>query len=753
MNQLERLALAALVHDLPALFAEAKVPVSAYAQRVLNFALLPDPALGAIMEQAEAYAMPADSQCSLVCHQSLQSIFSLLQIHDSQKLVPVYHQFAALPATTAALDALFPASQDVAEEYHTHLRTFATCLDWLGRCVDLSNFKQTYSHLLATLQRYSWCLPAHSRDTTIFDHARLTSAIAVCLYHYHQADLSVAAIHAATNDRRCCVLVGDLSGIQDYIFDITTIGASGVARRLRARSFYLSVLADVLGHQIARAFDVPLGNVIMASGGKFYLLLPRRADLADQIQTLRARIDCWLHEQFNGEIGINLASIDVSGDLFQAANQRQTGFGDVVTALSEQMDREKQRRGQSILAPDQQWDENMFVMRERCFDGAGICLSCRKFPATQATSLCPQCEHDVTLGKRLPRARYIAYYEHDMPPDAIPLPFDCGFSVLAHGELSGVEHPYLVVKLNDPDITELATLPGSFRYLANHVPLSPHGLQLSFEEIAEQAQGRPLLGYLKADVDYLGLLFAQGLRRDTCGYDTVAHIVALSRQLDLFFSAWVQHVLSQTPAYQGFYTIFSGGDDLFLVGPWDQAANLALTIHERFTDFVGHNSALSLSAGILFTRERYPIARAAQDANDTLKHSKERKDAQGRNRNQLTVFDDTFRWEDAPEIFARVAQLTRHAPHLTSAFLHDLVAYSELYRLWTREGQIEGLRYKPLFAYNIARNLRRGNRDLYQWADELMQSLHNRSESLTMRHLGLIATYLLFAKRAHESRG
>ncbi len=70
------------------------------------------------------------------------------------------------------------------------------------------------------------------------------------------------------------------------------------------------------------------------------------------------------------------------------------------------------------------------------------------------------------------------------------------------------------------------------------MPLAAHGGGMSFEEIAGQARGRPLLGYVKADVDQLGILFAQGLRRDGDSYDTAAHIAALSRELDLFFSVW-----------------------------------------------------------------------------------------------------------------------------------------------------------------------------------------------------------------------
>ncbi len=746
MNDLERLALAGLVHDLPALTAGIKTPPSKEAECILDLARLDEPALVAILEQAEQYAMPRGAGRAQVTNQPLLSVFSLLQINQLQTPQSQYHQFAPLPSTTESQARLFPSAEADPAGLSAHVQELASQLDWLGSHVDLTQFDRAYHHLTAVLQRYGWCLPGHSPDAALLDHARLTSAIAACLYRYHEAQLTAEAIHNGAEAERFCLLVGDLSGIQDYIFGITTIGAGGVARRLRARSFYLSALSDVLSHLITDRFGVPLGNVIMSSGGKFYVLLPNRTGLDEGLQTLRREIDSWFREQFNGEIALNLAHVCFAGEMFQSSSQAQRGFGDVVTELSRKLNREKRRRGQGVLTQDGHWDEDAFLMK-RDFRGVGVCVSCGKFPGNRPGTLCDQCERDVTIGRRLPRARYVAYYRQSAGEDAIPMPMGYSVQVWSADELAQAGQPYLLTKLNDPDIHELAGYPGAFRYLANHVPPG-----MSFEGIAAQSQGRHLLGYVKADVDTLGILFAQGLRRDEGGHDTATHIAALSRELDLFFSGWMQHLLSRVTDYNHFYTIFSGGDDLFLVGPWDKAAALAREVHDQFSSFVGHNSDLTLSAGVLFTKERYPISRAAQDAEDVLELSKEREwaDGEGRKhtRNQLTVLGDTLRWDIAPGIFAEIEKLQKSSQRLTSAFLYDLIEYGRLYRLWAEEKKIEGLRYKPLFAYNIARNLRKEDTELYRWADALMQSLHGGQQNLTMQHLGLIATYLLFARRS-----
>src|SRR5206468_1468413 len=103
---------------------------------------------------------------------------------------------------------------------------------------------------------------------------------------------------------------------------------------------------------------------------------------------------------------------------------------------------------------------------------------------------------------------------------------------------------YQLLPLNTTDVRDLTSYAVAIKYLATYIPLSNNQkTPMSFEDIAKSATGRELLGYVKADVDFLGTIFAQGLRRDQGGYDTVAHSAALSREFDLFFSGWVQHLL------------------------------------------------------------------------------------------------------------------------------------------------------------------------------------------------------------------
>src|SRR5436189_16445 len=78
------------------------------------------------------------------------------------------------------------------------------------------------------------------------------------------------------------------------------------------------------------------------------------------------------------------------------------------------------------------------------------------------------------------------------------------------------------------------------------------------------------LRILRMDVDDLGDLFGQRLRRVT-GIAGLAYTAALSAALSRFFEGWVGQLCRQAnlDSSQGsVYPIYSGGDDLFIVGSW-----------------------------------------------------------------------------------------------------------------------------------------------------------------------------------------
>jgi CRISPR-associated protein Csm1 len=256
------------------------------------------------------------------------------------------------------------------------------------------------------------------------------------------------------------------------------------------------------------------------------------------------------------------------------------------------------------------------------------------------------------------------------------------------------------------------------------------GWPKTFQDIARSAlgveedgtlQGVPALGVLKADVDQLGLLMACGLPKKQA---TISRMAALSRQLDSFFSVFLPNFLHRKPLFHNVYTVFAGGDDLFLIGPWNRMTELALALNEKFTDFTCHNSEIHFSAGIVVAKPQIPVSRLAAQAEEILEQSK------NKGRNRVTVFGETAEWPNLATIFAHRQTLDDWRERLLSRAL--FYRLNSLVGMAAREKQLNPdehpvhyrdmhcLRWRALLQYQLARNI---NKDANREAalEELQQ--------------------------------
>ena len=117
----------------------------------------------------------------------------------------------------------------------------------------------------------------------------------------------------------------------------------------------------------------------------------------------------------------------------------------------------------------------------------------------------------------------------------------------------------------------------------------------TFEEIAKNAEGIERLGILRADVDNLGQTFVGGFCNEVNQnrYVTLSRTATLSRQLSLFFKLYINKILKE-PEYsltgkqlnkRNATIVYSGGDDLFIVGAWNEIIELAIDIRKKFAQY------------------------------------------------------------------------------------------------------------------------------------------------------------------------
>jgi CRISPR-associated protein Csm1 len=130
-------------------------------------------------------------------------------------------------------------------------------------------------------------------DVSLYDHLRLTAAIAHALWLYHGGQPSVEELRR--DGKKFLLVVGDLGGIQGHIYRISgaETGVGGIAKRLRARSLEVSLAAETMALGILRSLGLTPLNRILGAGGKFYLLLPNTEEAREALEEAREAWGRW----------------------------------------------------------------------------------------------------------------------------------------------------------------------------------------------------------------------------------------------------------------------------------------------------------------------------------------------------------------------------------------------------------------------------------------------------------------------------
>lgn len=177
-----------------------------------------------------------------------------------------------------------------------------------------------------------------------------------------------------------------------------------------------------------------------------------------------------------------------------------------------------------------------------------------------------------------------------------------------------------------------------------------------------------------------------------------------------YFSVYLPFILSINKEFKDIYTVFAGGDDLFLIGPWNKIIDFALFLNNSFEDYVCNNKKITLSAGISVNKPGEPIPAISERAEDALKKSK------GNKRNSITIFEETVKWTEFEGLndVKKTIELWMDKSFINNAMLSRLNTFSEMAK-YTKElfkaGEVieaddwEYLKWRALFKYTLVRNV------------------------------------------------
>lgn len=471
----------------------------------------------------------------------------------------------------------------------------------------------------------------HLPDVSLYDHTKLTAAIASCLQMYgaEHADMDFSRIR---KEETFLLVSGDLSGVQKFIY---TIPSAGALKSLRGRSFYLDILLEQAADEILSHAGVSRSCLLYTGGGHFYLLLPNTEPCQSLLKAFAASINDWFLAHVGMRLYLAMAWTPCTSEAFMGI--APGGAGEPFRKVSRQLSKEKLQR----YTPEQlaQLFNASSPIHHRA-DPQRECSICHissshlapYHEASPETLACPSCRGLYRIGERM--LRFDAFLITTTPAeDAVPIP---GFE----RELFLRAVDSSVVSADRSNVVRLYVKNQCFSHhpkavylwLADYISRNADGSVLEFSDLAalsggsEEAHSIRRLGVLRADVDNLGAAFIAGFPEK---YATLSRTGALSRSLSLFFKCYLPMICAGKLAMPGakntkrfslfsaekeaarhVHVIYAGGDDLFLVGAWDDLVEAAVDFRRAFSQFT--DGKLSFSAGIGFFPAKCPVSVLAE---------------------------------------------------------------------------------------------------------------------------------------------
>jgi len=521
-----------------------------------------------------------------------------------------------------------------------------------------SNTYRAFSEtLLNLLAKYTSIVPASTMDlpdVSLYDHLKTTAAIAVCLYDYNQSE--------KRSENPFLLIGADLSGIQSYIYQVVSKHAG---KNLKGRSFYIRMLSDTVVRFILQKLKLYQANVIYNSGGGFYIIAPNTEFVKTELEKAIKDVERNIFESHNTSLYVAIDSIEVSKNALLHTKGEDLGksWGD----LFAKRDLKKNNKLSDFINTNY---EKFFIPSFQGGDTKRDVITGEEFTQNekqvkfggnnQFIKLITS--KQIELGNVLKDTDFVVVAEGLIPywKDKTSItPIDLGFTYYFINEndlkekakdLNASADKVTVITLNGKNgkcdfmqtINGINNIYGLEFYGGNEFETA------DFEKLCTEANFSRL-GVLRMDVDNLGKIFQKGIPPERA---TLSRYAALSRSFDYFFSGYLNTIWREIEPKKSFI-IYSGGDDVFIVGSWEVSIQLAKRIQSDFKEFTCNNPAFSVSGGIAIVPAKFPIMKAAEQSDGEEKLAKAHKSGKNE-KNTLSFMNMPLNWDNE---FPQVEQL------------------------------------------------------------------------------------------------
>ncbi len=500
-------------------------------------------------------------------------------------------------------------------------------------------------------------------DISMYDYMKMTAAAAECCYAYMEEkgirnyrEFLLPENEKSLWQQPMFLLYSmDVSGIQSFIY---TIGSSGALRGLRARSFYLEILMEHIIDELLERLSLSRSCVIYTGGGHCYMLLPNTEAVKQRLSEHRKMVNDWFMEHF--DIALYIADGYALCSAGNLKNDPKGSYRELFHHMSRAISAEKTHRYGA---------QELMFLNHRHPEGKEECCICRRTAKLNKNGRCPICAALEKLSGAILYQDYFIVLRESEGEAALPLP---GNKFLTAG------NRHLLDRLMK-DNAYVRSYTVNAEGMAARLWVGRYTTGDTFEELAEKAEGIKRLAVLRGDVDNLGHAFVNGFKADG-KYESLSRTAALSRQLSLFFKLHLNHILQNGKSHflsQGgqrqLSIVYSGGDDIFLVGAWNDVLDSFIDIRNAFEKFT--EGTLTISGGIGIYGAAFPINRMALEAAELEDYAK---DLPGKN--AITLFDTQGRYswqqfidEVLAEKYATIQKYMSWTEDYGKAFLYHIL--------------------------------------------------------------------------------
>lgn len=559
--------------------------------------------------------------------------------------------------------------------------------------------------LLALLESWTSSFPSstfsgESPDISLYDHLKTTAAIGSCISEYllskGETDFKTRLLEQEAQFREESAFLlysADLSGIQRFIYMVSDAKA---LRSLRSHSFFLGLLMEHYVDEILTGCGLSRANLLYSGGGHCYLLLPNTPETMRVLEDFNLKMNSFLLEEFGTSLFLAHGwTVCCGNDLVNCPAEKapyKEMFRRVSASISaHKMHRYSAKQLMYLNSRDNGGDRECRICGRSDHLKEDLCLWCRTFiqlsTAIQGKDVYLVCDSkpeqwDFSLPSLDGQAYFVFTDEK-----------------LARAQLKNGEAVRRVYTKNKSCT--------GFRY-STKIYVGDYSADNLLENLAAQSTGIRRMAVCRMDVDNLGQAFVAGFESsgaetpaERYRYVTISRTAAFSRQMSLFFQLYVNSILSGQFGNKeplAVSIVYSGGDDVFLVGAWNDVIKAANRIQMAFSEYTC--GALTISGGVGIFDDHYPIRAAAEQTAELEDRAKQEPE-----KNAISLFEPhqnhTYRWDlfqkkILGEKRTALQKFFAATPERGNAFLYRLL---ELLRQSQMEdGRINLARYAYLLA-------------------------------------------------------